>query len=98
MQVYTIGHFKRSLEELVAILKAFGIQTTADIRSRPGLLKAPSFNRENLGKDLPKIGMNYVLLPKLGGLRRSITGLHSPSMGLISTGLRAYADYVDTED
>ncbi len=96
--IYTIGHSNRSLEDFLALLSEFGIQTIADIRSQPGSRKFPHFNLENLELVLPRNDMAYLWLPKLGGRRRTRKGFDSPNMGLISSGFRSYADYMREEE
>jgi uncharacterized protein (DUF488 family) len=97
LRIYTIGHSNRSFEEFVSLLEAFGIHTLADIRSFPSSKKFPHFNRANLEKALPVLGIEYLWIPKLGGRRRVVKGFDSPNTGLVSPGFRAYADYMDTE-
>jgi uncharacterized protein (DUF488 family) len=98
VRLYTIGHSNRSLDEFIALLRQFGIETLADIRRLPGSRKFPHFDRENLERVLPGHGLEYIWLPQLGGLRRRRKGLDSPNMGLTSPGFRAYADYMDSDD
>jgi uncharacterized protein (DUF488 family) len=92
--IYTIGHSTRSLGDFISLLKKFIVQTLADIRTLPGSRKFPHFDRENLEKVLPEHGINYVWLPKLGGLRGRSKGFVSPNTGLDSPGFRNYADYM----
>jgi uncharacterized protein (DUF488 family) len=97
-RVYTIGHSNRSLEDFLALLKEFAIQALADIRSQPDSRKFPHFNLENLETVLPRHGVEYLWLPKLGGRRRTRKGFDSPNKGLTSSGFRSYADYMCEED
>ncbi|HEU5453733.1 MAG TPA: DUF488 domain-containing protein [Terriglobales bacterium] len=95
--VYTIGHSTRSLEELVAALKAHAIQTLADIRSFPMSRRLPWFNRESLEAELPKAGIAYVWMKDLGGRRKRILQ-DSPNTGLRNDSFRNYADYMMTAE
>jgi uncharacterized protein (DUF488 family) len=70
MRIYTLGHSNRSLEEILGILEAFGIGLVIDVRRFPGSRKFPYFNKENLEKELPKTGINYIHFPELGGYRK----------------------------
>ena len=78
------------------MLENFAIRTVADIRSLPGSKKFPHFDRENMEKSLFDLGLKYIWLPKLGGLRRARKGVESPNIGLTNPGFRAYADYMAT--
>jgi hypothetical protein len=68
--IYSIGHSTRSFEELVELLKAFGIQALADVRRFPTSKKNPHFDREFLEEQLPSRGIEYFWLGDLlGGYR-----------------------------
>ncbi len=95
--VYTIGHSTRTLEQLVAALKAHNICTLADIRSFPMSRRMPYFNRESLEVELPKQGVAYVWMKELGGRRKKIRN-DSPNTGLRNDSFRNYADYMLTEE
>jgi uncharacterized protein (DUF488 family) len=93
--LYTVGHSTRSLEELVAALKAHGIETLVDIRAFPMSRRLPHFNRESLGSELCKCGIRYVWMKVLGGYRKS-TRKDSPHIALRNASFRNYADYTLT--
>lgn len=57
----------------------------------------PQFNLEELAAVLPDVGIAYVHLALLGGLRRGL-GEHSPNAGWRNASFRAYADYMQTAD
>ena len=95
--IYTIGHSTRELGELISALQAHSIKTLVDIRSFPMSRRLPHFNRENLEKELPKSGIDYVWLRELGGRRKRQTD-HSPNVALRNDSFRNYADYMLTED
>lgn len=69
-RIYTIGHSTRKLEELIAVLKHYGIERLVDIRHFPASRHNPQFNRELLEKALPDAGIEYRWLVALGGYRR----------------------------
>ena len=95
--IYTIGHSTRTLDELIAALKAHGIRTLVDIRSFPMSRRLPQFNRESLEVDLPKHGIAYVWMKELGGRRKKIRD-DSPNTALRNDSFRNYADYMLTEE
>jgi uncharacterized protein (DUF488 family) len=95
-RVYTIGHSTRTLDELVALLREFGIQCVADVRSFPAGKRQPHFGRGHLEKALPAAGIAYVHLRGLGGYRRPRPD--SPNRGWTSAGFRGYADHMRTEE
>jgi uncharacterized protein (DUF488 family) len=95
--VYTIGHSTRTLNELVAALKAHNIRTLVDIRSFPMSRRMPHFNRESLELELPKQGIAYVWMKELGGRRKKIRS-DSPNTGLRNDSFRNYADYMLTDE
>ncbi|HDD33784.1 MAG: DUF488 domain-containing protein [Thermoprotei archaeon] len=80
--VYTVGHSTRSLEELIKLLKAYGVGILVDVRRFPTSSICPHFKAENLEKALKRRGIRYVWLgDKLGGFRKG-----------------GYAKYMETED
>jgi uncharacterized protein (DUF488 family) len=95
--IFTIGHSTRSLEELVEVLQAHGIQTLVDIRSFPMSRRLPHFNRESLEKSLTAAGIRYVWMKALGGRRKKIRD-DSLNVVLRSPSFRNYADYMLTEE
>ena len=68
--IYSIGHSKRTPEELLALLREYGIEAVADIRSFPRS-RWPGLSREELAPVLTANGIEYQWLgPGLGGYRR----------------------------
>ena len=92
--VFTIGHSTRSLEELIAMLRACAVTRLIDIRTIPRSRHNPQFNRENLEADLPRVGVAYEHRKGLGGLRRPRKD--SPNAGWRNDGFRGFADYMDS--
>ncbi len=68
-QIFSIGHSNRTLVEFIDILKGFGIEALADIRSRPSSKRNPHFDRESLERELPASGIEYLWIKSLGGMR-----------------------------
>ena len=95
--LYTIGHSTRSIDDLVAALKAHQIQTLVDIRAFPMSRRLPQFNREALEQSLLASGIRYVSMKALGGYRKKIVE-ESPHVALRNQSFRNYADYMLTPE
>ena len=93
--LYSIGHSTRTLDQLLAALKAHSIETLVDIRAFPVSKRLPHFNRESLEHSLPAHGIRYIWMKALGGYRKA-TGKDSPHTALRSATFRNYADYTLT--
>ncbi len=93
--LYTIGHSTRTFNELVAVLRAHGIERLVDIRAFPMSRRLPHFNRENLELHLPESGIEYLWMKELGGRRKKIRD-DSPNTALRNETFRNYADYMLT--
>lgn len=65
MQLYTIGHSTRSLNDLITALKHYGIQVLVDVRHFPHSRHNPQFNKEELEKVLPENGIDYLWFENL---------------------------------
>jgi uncharacterized protein (DUF488 family) len=96
LQVWTIGHSTRDIEEFIGLLTENRIEAVADVRSLPGSRKFPQFNAENLAGSLPAAGIEYVPFKQLGGRRKA----RKDSLHTIwrHPAFRGYADYMDTDD
>lgn len=69
-KIYTIGTSRRSAEEFIEILLAYGVQSLVDVRSWPKS-KLQHFTRENLEASMKENLIEYRWLGKeLGGLRK----------------------------
>ncbi|HXH84577.1 MAG TPA: DUF488 domain-containing protein [Candidatus Tectomicrobia bacterium] len=93
--VWTVGHSTRSIEDLVALLRAHRIATVADVRRYPASRRHPQFTREALAGALAAAGLGYVHLEGLGG--RRATRPDSVNRGWRDAGFRGYADHMQTE-
>lgn len=67
MNVFTIGHGTRPLDELVATLAEVGVQTLVDVRRFPGSRRNPQFNQEPLADGVGAAGIDYRHAVELGG-------------------------------
>lgn len=94
--VLTVGHSTRSLEKFVCLLQAHGVTHVVDVRTVPRSRHNPQFNKDSLSKSLRTIGLGYVHLPGLGGLRHTVPG--SINLGWRNASFRGFADYMQTPD
>jgi uncharacterized protein (DUF488 family) len=95
MRIFTIGHGNRSLDDLVATLRAAGVERLVDVRRYPGSRRSPHFGRDALAVSLPGAGIAYDLRgDALGGRRRGEPVSRHPAWR--DPSFRAYADYMDT--
>src|SRR5437867_6186800 len=66
--ILTIGHSNHSIEKLLDLLQANGVEALVDTRSQPYSKYTPHFNREALQAAVTGAGMKYVYLGReLGG-------------------------------
>ncbi|HDM43775.1 MAG TPA: DUF488 domain-containing protein, partial [Candidatus Woesearchaeota archaeon] len=70
MEIFTIGHSNRSLEEFVSLLKHYGIKQIVDVRRFPTSKVVPHFKKEILKAALEKSGIEYKHIERLGGYRK----------------------------
>ncbi len=66
----TLGSSGRSSEEFIGLLRSYGIEMVADVRSDP-VSRLPHFRRDILAQLLGEAGIGYAYLGKeLGGYRK----------------------------
>jgi len=94
--ILTIGHSNRSLADFLKLVQAHGVTLIADVRKMPRSRTNPHFNGDALAKSLAMIGVGYVSLLALGGLRRGRTD--SPNGAWENASFRAFADYMLTPE
>jgi hypothetical protein len=70
LQVWTVGHSTRSIDEFLRVLAAYRIETVADVRRFPGSRRHPQFGGEALATSLRSQGVEYEWIEQLGGRRR----------------------------
>src|SRR5690606_23933096 len=85
----------RTLDELVALLRAFDVAIVADVRTVPRSRRNPQFEADALRRSLAERGLRYVHLPELGGLRHPRKD--SPNTGWRNASFRGFADYMASE-
>ena len=96
LTIWTIGHSTRPIEDFIALLRAHGIRTLADVRTVPRSRRVPQFNQEALIASLADAGIRYIHLKDLGGLRKPRKD--SPNTAWRNEQFRAYADHMATEE
>jgi uncharacterized protein (DUF488 family) len=96
LNIYTIGHSTRSIEEFTELLKTCNIKEVVDVRSIPKSRHNPQFNEETLKQSLQLEHIRYRRLEKLGGLRH--TKKDSINLGWHNVSFRGFADYMATPE
>jgi uncharacterized protein (DUF488 family) len=67
VRVWTIGHGRRPIEELLACLEPAGVRTLVDVRRYPGSRRNPQFNQAALAESLEAARVAYRHAVDLGG-------------------------------
>lgn len=94
-RAFTVGHSRRSLAELVALLREAGVTDLIDVRRIPRSRFNPHFNGNALVAALPAHGIRYHAIPDLGGLRDNVSA-GAANAGWKDPAFRAFADYAGT--
>jgi hypothetical protein len=94
--VVTVGHSTRSLDELLDLLRRYGVRRVVDVRSMPRSRKNPQFNREHVPEPLRRAGIDYSHVAGLGGLRRRRAD--SVNTGWRNASFQGYADHMQTPE
>jgi uncharacterized protein (DUF488 family) len=74
VNVFTVGHGTRPLDELVATLAEVGVQTLVDVRRFPSSRRHPQFNQGPLAEGVRGAGVEYRHAVELGGRRSGEPG------------------------
>jgi len=95
--LFTIGHSNRSLEEFLDLLDETGVNSLVDARAHPHSKRYPHFGEDSLRQSMEQAGKIYHWAGRqLGENRQLVTD--SPHIALKDAGLRAYADYMGSEN
>ena len=94
--ILTVGHSTRTLEDLIRLLKAHGVELVVDVRTIPRSKRNPQFNQESLPGFLRTSGIDYVHLKELGGLRHP--KVDSENRAWRNLSFRGFADYMQTTE
>jgi hypothetical protein len=94
--VFTLGHSTLPIEQLIALLRTYGIERLADVRTIPRSRHNPQFNADTLAETLKAGELDYVHITALGGLRHARKD--SVNTGWRNASFRGYADYMQTQE
>jgi uncharacterized protein (DUF488 family) len=94
LTVFTIGHSTRPIDEFLDLLRTHGIRQLLDIRTIPKSRRNPQFNTDALAESLQGVGIRYVHMKDLGGLRHPARD--SINIGWRNASFRGFADYMQT--
>ncbi len=94
-RIWTIGHGRRTTEELADLLSAAGVDRVIDVRRYPTGKRQPHLSSDRLAADLPGLGIAYEWWgDPLGGFRKRS---QEPTRHPAIDSFRAYAEHMDTE-
>lgn len=96
LTVFTIGHSTRTIEEFIGLLITYGVTLVVDVRTVPRSRHNPQFNKETLPNTLKPLGIKYIHVPDIGGLRRPKHD--SVNLAWRNSSFRGYADYMQTKE
>jgi uncharacterized protein (DUF488 family) len=96
MQIYTVGHSTRPIEDFIELLEAHGVEQLIDIRTIPRSRTNPQFNRDALPQTLKRACIAYLHTPALGGLRHARPD--SQNTAWRNASFRGFADYMQTPE
>ncbi len=94
MRIFTIGYEGATQAELVAALKAAGVERVIDVRAVP-LSRKPGFSKNVLAAGLAEAGMDYVHLKALG---TPPEGREAARKGRADVLARVYAGQLETPE
>jgi len=96
VNIWTIGHSTRPLQQFLALLEQYQVQAIADVRRFPGSRRHPQFCQDAFKNALAVHGLVYHWIPALGGRRRPRP--NSPNTAWRNTSFRGYADHIESDE
>jgi uncharacterized protein (DUF488 family) len=96
-RIVTVGHSTLPLTAFVELLRRNGVQVVADVRKLRGSRAFPWFEERRLRAALRHAGIEYVVVPELGG-RRPKAKDPQPRPCWRNAGFRNYADHMRTDE
>jgi len=97
VRIFTVGHGRRAVGELLAVLREAGVETLVDVRRFPASRRNPQFNQGPLAETLGAAGIAYVHAVELGGMRSDEPGEERFAC-IREPGFRAYAARMGTAE
>lgn len=99
LEVYTIGHSTRSIEEFVELLNAAQIDLVVDVRAIPMSRTNPQYNKDALPENLKPFRIRYRHIKELGGRRKKEKDV-DPAVNSfwMNRSFHNYADYALSEE
>ena len=94
--IWTIGHSTRTLEDFIALLHHYQVETVIDVRRFPGSRRLPQFGEAALSKSLAEQGIGYQWISELGGRRRPVPDSVNDAWRNVS--FRGYADHLESDE
>ena len=91
----TIGHSTLAIELFLGALQGNDVTLLVDVRTIPQSRHNPQFGMEALSASSGSVGIQYLWMKALGGLRRAKKD--SINTGWRNASFRGYADYMQTE-
>ena len=92
--LYTIGHGRRSADDIAQLLRAAGATTVIDVRRYPGGRRQPHLSSARLELDFPERGIGYEWWGEALGGRRSIDRGIAAQSRWRSRSFAAYSAYM----
>jgi uncharacterized protein (DUF488 family) len=96
LQVFTIGHSTRNIDEFLGLLHIHQVKALIDVRAFPGSRRQPQFNKETLDAALRQDGISYRHMVSLGGRRKRQDVIEHDTHWRNPT-FANYADYTKTD-
>ncbi len=66
IKIFAVRRSTHLLGQFIEVLQSYQIQIVPDIRTVPRSRTNPQFNQETLARELPRAGIRYIHLKKLG--------------------------------
>ena len=95
-QIFALGHSTLPIEKFILMLCAHSVGTLVDIRTVPKSKHNPQFDGDSLRDALSEVGIRYLQIKDLGGLRRPVKGSLT-NAGWLNDSFRGFADHMQTE-
>lgn len=96
MEILTIGHSTRTIDEFVDLLHMHGVELLVDIRTVPKSRHNPQYNTDVLPNSLGDANIEYVHMKGLGGFRKPQPNSVNSAWNVES--FRGFADYMLSND